>query len=77
MLTEDRSEQGGLVDPVVRALVAIVKRLSPAEFDEFIELVRNLRQTDDREEYDSWVRASVARSSVRPPIGTAGSPRRP
>jgi DNA-binding XRE family transcriptional regulator len=57
MLTEDRSAQGGLVDPTVRALAAIAKRLSPADFDEFIELVRNLRRADDQEEYDSWIRA--------------------
>jgi DNA-binding XRE family transcriptional regulator len=57
MLTEDRSAQGGLIDPAVRTLAAIAKRLSPADFDEFIELVRNLRRADDQEEYDSWIRA--------------------
>lgn len=57
MLTEDRSAQGGLIDPAVRTLAAIAKRLSPADFEEFIELVRRLRQADDQEECDSWVRA--------------------
>ena len=57
MLTEDRSAQGGLVDTAVRDLARSIKQLSPADFDELLGLVRRLREADDQEEYDSWVRA--------------------
>jgi DNA-binding XRE family transcriptional regulator len=57
MLTEDRSAQNGLSDPAVRALAQSIKQLSPADFDELLDLVRRLHQTDDQEEYDSWIRA--------------------
>lgn len=57
MLTEDRSARDGLTDPAVRALAQSIKRLSPPDFDELLDLVRHLRQADDQEEYDSWVRA--------------------
>jgi DNA-binding XRE family transcriptional regulator len=59
MLTEDRSAQGGLTDPGARAFVESVKRLSPGDFDELLELCRHLRKADDQEEYDSWGRAIV------------------
>jgi DNA-binding XRE family transcriptional regulator len=57
MLTEDRSARGRLVDPAVEALGSIARRLSPADFDEFLELVRRLRQANEPEECDSWLRA--------------------
>jgi DNA-binding Xre family transcriptional regulator len=66
MLTEDRSAQGGLIDPAVRNLARSIKRLSPADFDELIGLVRHLHQADDREEYDSWVRAIEELLGPRP-----------
>jgi DNA-binding XRE family transcriptional regulator len=57
MLTEERPSPGGPIEPAVKTLAAIARRFSPTDFDEFIELVRHLRQADDQEEYDSWVRA--------------------
>jgi DNA-binding XRE family transcriptional regulator len=57
MLTEDRSAQDGLTDPAVRALAQSIKRLSPAEINELLDLVRHIHQADDQEEYDSWIRA--------------------
>ncbi len=56
-MTEERSSQRGPTDPAVKTFAAIARRLSPGDFDEFIELVRHLRQAEDPEEYDSWVRA--------------------
>ncbi len=43
MLTEDRSAQGGTIDPSVRALARSIKQLSSADFAELLDLVRNLR----------------------------------
>ena len=57
MLTSDRSAQDVLDDPPVRAFARSVKRLSQADFDEWLDLVRHLHRADDQEEYDSWIRA--------------------
>ncbi|SRR5579885_2987294 len=66
MLTGDRSAQGGLSDPAVRALAQSIKRLSPADFDELLDLVRRLHEADDQEEYDSWIRAIEELLEVQP-----------
>ncbi len=67
MLTEDRSAQGGTIDPAVRALARRIKQLSSADFAELLDLVQNLRQADDPEEYDSWVRAIEEHLGERKP----------
>ena len=41
----------------VRAFARSVKRLSQADFNELLDLVRHLHRADDQEEYDSWIRA--------------------
>ncbi len=66
MLTEDRSMQDGLTHPAVIALARRIKRLSPAEFDELFSLVRELRQADDQEDYDSWIRAIAELLGAQP-----------
>jgi DNA-binding XRE family transcriptional regulator len=73
MLTEDRSVQGDVVDPAVKTLGSIARRLSSADFDEFIELVRRLRKADDQEEYDSWLRA-IGELLEQQPVGAEPFP---
>jgi DNA-binding XRE family transcriptional regulator len=66
MLTSDRSAQDILDDPPVRAFARSVKRLSQADFDEWLDLVRHLHRADDQEEYDSWIRAIEELLAPRP-----------
>lgn len=66
MLTSDQSAQGVLDDPPVRAFARSIKRLSQADFDELLDLVRNLHRANDQEEYDSWIRAIEELLGPRP-----------
>ena len=66
MLTSDRSARDVLDDPPVRALARSIRRLSQADFDELLDLIRHLHRADDPEEYDSWVRAIEELLEPRP-----------
>jgi hypothetical protein len=66
MLTPERSAQSVLDDPPVRAFARRLKRLSQADFEELLDLVRHLHRADDQEEYDSWIRAIEELLEPRP-----------
>ena len=66
MLTSDRPARDVLDDPPVRAFARSVKRLSQADFDALLDLVRHLHRSEDQEEYDSWVRAIEELLGPRP-----------
>jgi len=48
MLTEDRPIPSGPADPAVEALIRSIKRLPRADFEELIDLVQRLHETEDR-----------------------------
>jgi len=57
MLTGDQPIQKQVMDPAVKALIERIKEFSPEDLKDWFDLVQQLHETDDQEEYESLIRA--------------------
>src|SRR5215475_2878733 len=73
MLTKSRPIQPKGIDPALKPLVEKIKNLPRADFDELIDLIQHLRQSDEPEECESLVRA-IEEILVQRPVAVRNFP---